>query len=118
MHKNEETMDITVVNMTPHAIIVVNEEGEMVATYPPSGEVARVQTTTEVTASVAGIPVRRTAFGNVTGIPESQPGMVFITSTIVAQAAKRPDVISPDTGPTAVRLDGQVVAIRGFQVFS
>jgi hypothetical protein len=107
-----------VINLTPHAISVANSEGDVVMTFPPSGNVARVATSQEVVWELVGRPVTRTVFGEVTGIPAPADGTVYLVSTLVAQAARRPDVVSPDTGPTAVRKDGQVVAVRGFQVFA
>jgi len=105
-------------NLTPHAISLADVEGNVIATFPPSGEVARVTTKTEETGRLMGSPINRTIFGEVVGIPDPVEGVWYITSTLVAQAAKRPDVVSPDTGPTAVRKDGQVVAVRGFQAFA
>jgi hypothetical protein len=107
-----------VINLTPHTVSLADADGNVIATFPPSGQVARVATSTEVVAQLMGRPISRTTFGEVTGIPAPAEGVVYLVSTIVAQAARRPDVVSPDTGPTAVRKDGQVVAVRGFQVFA
>lgn len=107
-----------VINLTPHPVSLADTEGNVIATFPPSGQTARVATSTEVVAQLMGRPISRTTFGEVTGVPAPKEGVVFLVSTIVAQAARRPDVVSPDTGPTAVRKDGQVVAVRGFQVFA
>ena len=110
-------IDDKIVNLTPHAITLVGEDGSVIATFPPSGVVARVATSTEVVGSLMGAPVKHTIFGEVEGIPAPQEGTVYLVSTLVAQAAKRSDVVSPDTGPTAVRENGQVVGVRGFQSF-
>lgn len=109
---------ISVVNLTPHEVCVANADGNIVACYAPSGVAARCAISQETVGSVGGVPVRRTVFGDVQGIPEQRDGVVYITSTLVAQNALRSDVISPDTGPTAVRENGQVVAVRGFQAFA
>jgi hypothetical protein len=44
---------------------------------------------------------------------EHMEPVVYITSMLVAQAAKRPDVLSPDSGSAAIRENGQVVAVLG-----
>lgn len=106
-----------VINLTPHAIRVVDAEGQLLMELPPSGVVARVETSAAEVGRIGDIPVLRTDFGAVTGVPAPEEGVVYITSTLVAQAARRPDVVSPDTGPTAVRENGQVVAVRRFQTF-
>jgi hypothetical protein len=116
---------MTLVNLTPHALTVLGDDGSVV-TLEPSGQVARVSATaTQVgTVSVDGmtIPVVRTVFDTVTGLPDPVPGVVYVASTMVAQAAAaagRTDVVSPDTGPTAVRgEDGQIKAVRRFQTFA
>lgn len=102
------------VNLTPHAI-TVDIQGER-TTFPPSGEVARLATTKEE-GTLGGFPVSKTVFGEVSGVPAAKVGTIFIVSTLVAQALKRNDVVSPDTGPTAVRENGQVIAVKGFQRF-
>lgn len=107
-----------VVNLTPHPIRVADKDGNIVAVFPPSGLVARVATTAEVVAHIGDIPVVRTTFGEVAGVPDPKDGVVYIASTLVAQALRRRDVVSPDTGPTALREGGQVVAVRGFQTFA
>jgi hypothetical protein len=52
----------------------------------------------------------------IVGLPEPQPGVIFVTSAIVAEAATkagRRDVLAPGTGPNdgAIRENGQVVAV-------
>ena len=109
-----------IINLTPHAISLADQAGEIIAAYAPSGEVARVSTTRKVVGSVDGADIVRTVFGEVLGLPASQEGVFLLVSSLVAQAAKemgRGDIIAPDTGPTAVRENGQVVAVRGFQTF-
>ena len=109
----------TIVNLTPHAISVRLNGRDVV--IPPSGQVARVATSAELVAEVDGIPVYRTVFGQLEGLPKPKEGIVLITSTIVAQAAARlgrTDVVSPDTGPTAIRKDGQIAAVTRLQTFA
>lgn len=107
------------VNLTPHAICLANAQGEIVQTVEPSGTIARCKAETEVVDSINGIEIVSTTLGEVEGLPESQDGTVFITGTLVAQklAGLRSDVVSPDTGPTAVREEGQVKAVKRFQRF-
>jgi hypothetical protein len=110
------------VNLTPHAIVVQKEGVE--TTIPPSGQAARCVVKTVLmnhlglAETVGGFPLSRQEFGAVEGLPEPKAGVWYITSTIVAQRAKRPDVVSPDTGPTAIRENGQVKAVLGFQSFA
>jgi hypothetical protein len=89
-------------------------DGPMV-TIPPSGLVARcavhrVQVGT-VTVDDITIPVNRTQFGAVTGLPDPQPDTIYIVSSLVAQAVPdRQDVFIVDD---AVRDDqGRIIGAR------
>ena len=108
-----------IVNLTLHEIIVRIDGRDI--TIPPSGQVARVAATAREVATVGEIPIVATEFGEIMGLPEPIAGVLYITSTLVAQAAARlgrTDVVSPDTGPTAVREDGRIVAVTRLQTFA
>ena len=85
------------INLTPHDVNLVMESGTI--SIPKSGEIARVGATTETIGEIDGIPVVRTTFNpaEVTGLPEPQDEVIFITSTLVAQAVAgiRDDVLVP-----------------------
>ena len=78
-----------VINLTPHAINVVGH-GEI----PAAGLIARVTTKTVPTGMIAGIPVVKTEFGEVTGLPEMD-GVYFVVSSIVKSAANRENLLVP-----------------------
>lgn len=112
---------IEVINLTPHEVRVVAENG-MDVIYPPSGKVARLQTLNRV-ISIEGLPpVVQTEVIGIEGLPAPEPGVVYLTSSLVAQYAARlgrADVFSPDTGPeSAVRNEqGQIIGVRRLQRF-
>jgi hypothetical protein len=107
---------MNIINLTPHSINV--KVGESLFTYEPSGDIARVKTETKVVFYAGEIQVVKTTFSAVEGLPEPHDDTLYLVSSIVAQAAKgRSDVVAPDTGATAIRENGQVVAVRGFQQF-
>lgn len=83
-----------IVNLTPHNLTIHNGEGES-TTIAPSGIVARVAATKSQTGCIDGIPMFKTSFGEIQDLPETQEGVIYITSLLVAQAAKRADVFSP-----------------------
>lgn len=103
------------VNLTPHAIKVVAADGAPVAVFPADGTVARVATTTAVSAVVDGIEIFATTYGEVVGLPAPAPGVTWIVSGIVAghpSVRGRADVVSP--GALVRGPDGQPVGCRGF----
>ena len=96
-------------NLTPHPITVQLPDGSR-TTFPPSGQLARVTTEEVVVGEMAGVPVISRSFGQVTGLPEE--GTPCIVSALVAGAVPgRRGVYAPDSGPTAIREGGQVVAV-------
>lgn len=100
---------MTIVNCTPHAIVLNNGES-----FPVSGNVARVSSSFEAT----GNGFFKAAYGEVTGLPEAQKDTMYIVSSMVANATSRRDVIVPATGhPECIRNDkGQLVSVPGFIV--
>jgi len=111
---------IKVVNLMPHEVRVITDDGEVI--YKPSGKVARLQTINRV-INIEGLPpVVTTEVTGIEGLPAPEPGVVYLASTLVAQYATRfgrLDVLSPDTGPeSAVRNEaGQIIGVRRLQRF-
>jgi len=108
-----------IVSLLAHNTIVRINGRDIVIS--PSGQVARVAATSRTVATVGEIPIVATEFGEIMGLPEPTAGVLYITSTLVAQAAARmgrTDVVSPDTGPTVIREDGRIVAVTRLQTFA
>lgn len=117
--------EIKVINLTPHALNVVSDDGQTIV-IEPSGFVARVATkkelAREVVVSGAAIPVHRTEFGavqivdasgNIVDLPP-EDGTIFVVSRMVLDAAGRGDFVSPGD---PVRDDsGRVIGCRGFAI--
>ena len=98
------------VNLCQHAIDIV--AGDAIRTVPPSGSVARVSSTSSIVGEVEGLPIHRTVFGAVDGVPDPREGVLFIVSALVRAACPgRADVASPGE---LVRDDaGQPIGCRG-----
>jgi len=107
----------TFINCTPHAITV-----EGLGTLPASGIVPRCATVrvpadwnvNENEAPAVRLVAQTT--GEVTDLPAPSWGVYYIVSGMVLAAlnGSRADVVAPDTGPDAIRENGQIVAVRGF----
>lgn len=105
------------VNLTPHAITIVSDGGNSV-TVPPSGEVARVTTTTRRLGSSGGVQFFAQETGETTGLPPEVPSehgghlRVFIVSSLVRLAhPERRDLASP--GELIRDKSGQPIGCRG-----
>lgn len=79
-----------VVNLTPHEVRIVDEQGNLVVAIPSSG-VARASQSDVPAGSIefegSLIPVVTTEFGGVE-LPEPTEGVAYIVSNITVQAAK------------------------------
>lgn len=106
-------------NRTPHPITILAADGvTVVASLPAAqrGEVARVETTTETDGRVGGIPIMRTRWGQIVGLPEYEAGTYHVVSVIVAEAAvdsgrNCDDLLVPGDQVRDAR--GRIVGCRG-----
>lgn len=96
--QREKDKDMSIINLTPHAVTLHGADGKAV-TLPPSGQVARLAVTREAMAPVVvngvTLPVSRPTLGAVTGLPDARPGVLLLVSALVADAVRRADVVSP-----------------------
>ena len=110
-------------NLTPHEIVILDDQNDILLRVPPSGMIAKVDVTEELVAEINDIPVYKVCYGNIQGLPEPEPGTVYIVSIVVLSALKekgieRKDVVAPNTNPSkhgAVRdSKGQIIGVRSF----
>ena len=93
----KEGIFMKIVNLTPHAINIVNNDGSVVKTIEPSGELARLSTSTKVTGNCDNIPLTETIYGEIRGLPDPTPDTIFIVSSLIAQRVpERHDVFIPN----------------------
>ena len=108
-----------IINLTPHSVKIVGENGEIVAEYPSQGT-CRVTPTFKKVGELNGTPVFKTTFGETQGLPEPDGETIFIVSMVVAQAnPKRTDIVSPNTSPgSEVRNDdGTILGVKSFSQY-
>lgn len=87
-------MTMTIKNLTPHALNIKTSDGWV--TVPPSGVVARIASTATRVGSHEGISLSRITFGEVTGLPAEEPGVLLVVSALVRLALPaRADLASP-----------------------
>ena len=76
-----------VVNLTPHEVKIVDGGNNVVAVFPSDG-VARVSQYDVLVDEINSIPVVKTEFGEVLGLPEPAEDTVFIVSRITVEVAR------------------------------
>lgn len=106
------------VNLMPHEL-VLEIEGRRYIVDHVEGAAVRVSYDLEEIFKIGNkIPVYREVPGSavVKGLPDPEPGRYFVTSAMVARAAQRPDVFSPNTHPKYVkrtRRAGSIESVYG-----
>jgi hypothetical protein len=99
---------IEIVNLTPHAINIMGK-----IEVPPSGIIARCDESSEPLDHP--FPQVRITMGEPYNVPEPRENTLYVTSRIVAEKLKRPDVISP---ASLIRNEsGQVIGCAAFARF-
>ena len=91
---------IKMLNLTPHAIVVETDNGQI--TFEPSGTVARVSTDTRVVGTLDnGISVVERSYGEVENVLELPCDPFLVSSMILDRLPKEYSGVafSPDTGP-------------------
>ena len=97
------------INLTPHNINM--NDGSV---FSPSGTIARVSTTF---SDFDQHGVCQQQYGQVTGLPNPEEGVMFIVSALVLNAVKdRVDLVAPATShkDTNRSESGQIVSVPGF----
>jgi hypothetical protein len=106
---------MNLVNLTPHTIKVVSPYGE--AIFEPSGRIARVEMDEYrdcplIDGDCGEFPtIKRVVSGVFLPLEDDEIGIV---SSMVLAATNSSYVVAPDTGPTAIRENGQIVAVTRF----
>lgn len=111
-------MEMKIINLTPHTVRIVAENGQVISEYPSEG-VARVTSNFEKVGELAGVPVMKTTYGETEYLPAPTEGVVYIVSMVVANAnLNRRDLIMPNTAPAMVVRDeaGQIWGVKSFAV--
>ena len=100
------------INCTPHKI-VVNVDGTELA-FEPSGILPRIETVETEAGVIGAVPTVTVTRGAIENLPAPEEGKTLIVSGMVFAETERADIVAPDTGKTAIRKDGRIVAVRRF----
>ena len=109
------------VNLTPHAVKICDNEGNITHVFVPHGLVARVTTMPSPDLGlIGGVPVAGgDSFGPTVGLPDIEDDTYYIVSGMVGSHPDvkkyRPDVLVPATAPADEPLrneKGHIVAVK------
>lgn len=105
-----------IVNLTPHTVNILAEDGTIKAEYPSEGN-ARAFQIAEHAGELEGIELVTMKFGETQNLPAPQEGVYYIVSAITANAAKAEGRGADDLVITAdpVRdADGRIIGCKRF----
>ncbi len=101
-----------IINLMNQTVRLADENDEVYATFDPDDASLHLETTGDEQI-VDGVPIDVTRIVSVGGLPAPQEGTFYIVPQPVAHASNRPDLVTPDTGPGAIRDEnGAVYAVR------
>ena len=88
---------MTVLNLTPHPVVIMDDDRNELRTYPTSGEVLRLGTIDLGTQHYpdVDVPVELVEFGHLSNPPKKAPGIWYIVSLPCALAYPREDFLVP-----------------------
>ena len=95
---------------------MVPESKEIIATFQPSGKVARVSSSIEKVGDINGIPTYKVTYGDLIDVPEPEDDVLYIVSGLVFGASDRTDLIQPNTGMAIRDENGRIIGVPGFIV--
>ena len=110
------------INLTPHAIVVMNAEQEVIANFPASGSTVRLINEFSKAQDYLGIPVATTKVVGMENLPPADEMKPFLVSSMVLDALG-PEyhgiAFAPDTGPTAIRdSQGRIIGVTRLRTVS
>ena len=103
-----------IINLTPHKINIVDEEGNVVKIFESSGVARAAQNDVQI-GMLEGIPIIETKFGEPVDLPEYNQGTYYIVSALTAKAASLSGRNTRDlllTGKTVRNSDGQIIGCQ------
>lgn len=103
-----------IINLTPHEISIVNEEGNVIKVFESAGVARAAQNDVQI-GMLEGIPIIETTFGEPVDLPEYSQGTYYIVSALTAKAASLSGRSTRDlllTGKTVRNGDGQIIGCQ------
>ena len=85
-----------IINKTPHAVYILNEDGTVLRVFPKSNGMIRVKENVTNMPNIDGIPICSTRWSKTVDVPKYVEGIYYIVSQLVKNAMpKRKDFLTP-----------------------
>ena len=103
-------------NLTPHAINILSSVTGEVVTFQPSGDLARVATSSVLVGQIDGFAIYCTEYGEVEGVPAPGTEKFIVSAMVLDQLGKEYAgwAFAPKTDASAVRNEkGHIAHVVG-----
>ena len=113
--ENLEQLPITIINLTPHPVNLLDVDANVVITFHTEGLARCYQNDVIIGRLNKDIILTKTSYGEVIGLPEQSPRTFYIVSRLVRNALpNRTDLLVPNQ---LIRdSEGQIVGCRSFSI--
>ena len=113
--ENLEQLPITIINLTPHPVNLLDVDANVVITFHSEGLARCSQNDIIIGKLNKDIILTKTSYGEVIGLPEQAPRTFYIVSRLVLNALpNRTDLLVPNQ---LIRdSEGQIVGCRSFSI--
>ena len=113
--ENLEQLPITIINLTPHPVNLLDVNANVVITFHTEGLARCSQNDVIIGRLNKDIILTKTSYGEVIGLPEQSPRTFYIVSRLVRNALpNRTDLLVPNQ---LIRdSEGQIVGCRSFSI--
>lgn len=104
-----------IINLTPHDVNIVDDDGNIIKTFEKSGVVARCVEEALLMGTINGIKQYWVHFGEIEELPPEEKGTFYIVSAIVKRAGDdigRTDLLVPYN--TYRDENGNIIGCRAF----
>ena len=113
-----EVMDVECINLTPHPIVLLDKDDQEVLTIPTT-DVTRVSSQTVTVGyfriNEVLVPRSHTQYGEVEGLPDPTPGVIYIVSGMVVSALAQQGIHRDDLLVPGMQIrddQGRVIGCR------
>ena len=113
--ENSEQLPITIINLTPHPVNLLDVDANVVITFHSEGLARCSQNDIIIGKLNKDIILTKTSYGEVIGLPEQSPRTFYIVSRLVRNALpNRTDLLVPNQ---LIRdSEGQIVGCKSFSI--
>ena len=110
---------VKILNMTPHTLCLVAEDGSVLREISPSGTIARADQKDKLVGDIDGFPLVRSSFGEPIDLPDWEEGVFLFVSLATAKAAEAAGRRTDDLLLSSQQVrdeNGKIVGCRGFAI--